>query len=34
MVDFVKSDKTIKISRKVKKSKTYNGFNSNILFVI
>ena len=34
MVDFGKSDETIKISRKVDKSNTYKGFSSNILFFI
>ena len=34
MVDFGESDKMIKISGKVDKSKTYNEFSSNILFFI
>ena len=34
MVDFGKSDKMIKISGKVYKLNTYNGFSSNILFFI
>ena len=34
MVDFSKSDKIIKISRKVDGSNTYNGFTSNISFFI
>ena len=34
MVDFGKSDKMIKISRKVNKSNTYNGFKSNTSFFI
>ena len=34
MVDFGESDKTIKISGKVDKSNTYNGFSSNISFFI
>ena len=34
MVDFVESDKMIKISGKVDKSNTYNGFSGNILFFI
>ena len=34
MVDFSKSDKRIKISRKVDRSNTYNGFRCNISFFI
>ena len=34
MVDFSKSDKMIKISRKVDKPSIYNGFSSNITFFI
>ena len=34
MVDFDESDKIIKISGKVDKSNTYNGFSNNILFFI
>ena len=34
MVDFGKSDKMIKISGKVDKPNTYNGFRSNISFFI
>ena len=34
MVDYGESDKMIKISGKVDKSSTYNGFNSNISFFI
>ena len=34
MVDFGESDKMIKISEKVDKSNTYNGFSDNISFFI
>ena len=34
IVDFDKSDKTIKISRKADKANTYNEFSSNISFFI
>ena len=34
MIDFGESDKMIKISRKVDKSNTYNGFSRNISFFI
>ena len=34
MVDFDKTDKMIKISGKVDKLNTYNGFSSNIPFFI
>ena len=34
MVDLGESDKMIKISGKIDKSNTYNGFRSNILFFI
>ena len=34
MVDFGESDKMIKISGKVDKSNTYNGFNGNISFFV
>ena len=34
MVDFGESDKMIKISRKVDKSNTYNGFSGNISYFI
>ena len=34
MIDFSKSDQMIKISGKVDKLKTYNGFSSNISFFI
>ena len=34
MVDFSESDKMIKISGKVDKSNTYNGFSGNISFLI
>ena len=34
MIDFGESDKMIKVSRKVEKSNTYNGFSGNISFFI
>ena len=34
MVDFGKSEKMIKISGKVDKSNTYNGFSNNISFFV
>ena len=34
MVDLGKSDKMIKINGKIEKSNTYNGFSSNITFLI